>query len=256
MEKRHVNLSVNVNKIALLRNSRGGNIPNVIQFAKRCEQLMVDGITVHPRPDARHIRYSDVRELKMNLKRELNVEGYPSEEFMKLVLEEHPAQVTLVPDAPGDLTSHEGWNVKKNFDFLSDVVGKLRRAGIRTSIFIFPEEEDVENAAKLGADRVELYTEAYAENYKKDKKAAIQPYCRAASYAESCNIGVNAGHGLCLENLRFFRQQIPNLEEVSVGHGLITEALYLGIEETISNYKSCLGEGRSKLVDFSLSSGM
>lgn len=234
------NLSVNVNKIATLRNSRGGNVPSVEKVAIDCEKFGCDGITVHPRPDERHIRHADVYVLKNLVSTELNIEGYPSDEFMALVLEVKPAQVTLVPDKPDALTSSAGWKVRENFEFLSDIVSRLKAAGIRASIFVGTEAAEIESAAKTGADRVELYTEPYASGYKADREKAVAPFAAAAEVAHRCGLGLNAGHDLSLENLAYFKAQVPYLDEVSIGHHLICEALYLGLEQTVKAYQECL----------------
>jgi pyridoxine 5-phosphate synthase len=230
-------LSVNINKIATLRNSRGGNMPDVVKVAQDCEAFGADGITVHPRPDERHIRYSDVVELAPIVKTEFNIEGYPSREFLDLVKKIKPTQVTLVPDPPGVLTSNAGWDTVKNASFLADVISEIKSQGIRTSIFVDTDIINIENAVKTNTDRVELYTEAYARNYKQDKEKAIEPYTLAAECAHSLNLGINAGHDLNLENLRFFYQNIVHLVEVSIGHALICDALYYGLENTIRLYK-------------------
>lgn len=233
-------LSVNINKVATLRNARGENMPDVQRFAAACEQLGADGITVHPRPDERHIRHSDVFLLRPLVKTEFNIEGYPSEEFMDLVLKVKPEQVTLVPDAPGDLTSHEGWDVEPNRDFLAAIVDRLREAGIRTSIFVGTDAENIKAAARVGADRVELYTKPYADNFAANAERAVAPYVEASRAAHSAGLGVNAGHDLNLQNLGFFHKALPYLNEVSIGHSLISDALYLGLAETIKQYKECL----------------
>ena len=233
-------LSVNINKVATLRNARGGNRPDVLKFALDCESFGADGITVHPRPDERHIRRSDVLALRPRLHTELNIEGYPSEDFMALVLSVRPDQVTLVPDSPDQLTSNHGWDAKGNVDFLTRIVDRLQTAGIRSSIFINAEREQVEAAAKTGTDRIELYTEPYAAVYAANREAAIAPFIEAAHLARTCGLGLNAGHDLSLENLRYFHEQIPWMEEVSIGHQLVCDALYLGIAETIKQYKQCL----------------
>jgi pyridoxine 5-phosphate synthase len=236
-------LSVNINKIATLRNSRGGNNPDVLQVAIDCQKFGADGITVHPRPDERHIRYSDVRELSKAITTEFNVEGNPLEEnFVKLVLEVKPHQVTLVPDAPGQLTSNHGWDTIKEKAYLQQVIGVFKDAGIRVSIFVDPVERLAAAAADTGADRVELYTEDYARHYKTDKAGAIAAYIKAADAATRQGLGLNAGHDLDLENLRFFKQSIPQLLEVSIGHALISDALYYGLENTIQLYKRALAE--------------
>ncbi len=234
------NLSVNINKIATLRNARGGNNPNVLQVALDCEQFGADGITVHPRPDERHIRYNDVVNLKPILSTEFNIEGYPQNSFIDLVCRVHPTQVTLVPDKPGQITSNAGWDTKENFDFLTDVVCHFNENGIRSSIFVGTDPEMIEYAAKIGSDRIELYTEPYATAYKSNPQAAVEPFVKAAQVARQCGMGVNAGHDLSLENLRFLIQNIPWIDEVSIGHALICDALYLGLQETIKQYKDCL----------------
>ncbi|MBD5282395.1 MAG: pyridoxine 5'-phosphate synthase [Bacteroides sp.] len=233
-------LSVNINKIATLRNARGENNPDVIKVALDCERFGAQGITVHPRPDQRHITRDDVMRLRPALHTEFNIEGYPSREFMDLVLRIRPAQVTLVPDAPDAITSSAGWNVTENMEFLTELVDKLHEAGIRSSIFVDPDIDQVKAAAKCGTDRIELYTKAYADGYAKNREAAIAPYVEAAIQAKKCGLGLNAGHDLSLENLRFFAERIPNLAEVSIGHALICDALYLGLEETIKQYKDKL----------------
>lgn len=233
-------LSVNINKIATLRNARGENNPDVIKVALDCERFGAQGITVHPRPDQRHITRDDVMRLRPALHTEFNIEGYPSREFMDLVLRIRPAQVTLVPDAPDAITSSAGWNVTENMEFLTELVDKLHEAGIRSSIFVDPDIDQVKAAAKCGTDRIELYTKAYADVYAKNREAAIAPYVEAAIQAKKCGLGLNAGHDLSLENLRFFAERIPNLAEVSIGHALICDALYLGLEETIKQYKDKL----------------
>ncbi len=235
-------LSVNINKIATLRNARGENNPNVMKVATDCESFGAQGITVHPRPDERHIRRADVYDLRGILKTEFNIEGNPTPEFIELVLRVRPEQVTLVPDAANALTSSAGWDVDANFDFLSEVVERFRDAGIRTSIFVDPVEETIRLAAKTGADRVELYTKPYADNYATDREAAIAPYVDASKTAHNLGLGVNAGHDLSLENLEFFHDKMPYLNEVSIGHALICDALYLGLEETIKRYRACLAK--------------
>ncbi len=232
-------LSVNINKVATIRNARGGNVPNVFQVALDCERFGAEGITVHPRPDERHIRYSDVRELKPALKEEFNIEGYPSESFMSLIEEIKPAQVTLVPDAPDVLTSNAGWDTVKREAELSKIVARLRKT-CRVSIFVEADCRMVEGAKACGADRVELYTESYAANYNKNKQEAIAKFVTAAKKAEEVGLGLNAGHDLSLENLQYFNSMIPNLLEVSIGHALISDALYFGLENTIQMYKRLL----------------
>lgn len=229
-------LSVNINKIATLRNARGGNVPNVLQAAKNCERFGAQGITVHPRPDERHIRYQDVREIKPIVTTEFNIEGYPASSFIDLVLDVKPDQVTLVPDPPEVLTSNAGWDTIKNEGFLKEVVARFHEAGIRTSLFIETDEKMIRNAAKTGTDRVELYTEAYARNYKADKEKAVAPFREAAIIAREVGLGLNAGHDLDMHNLKYFAENIPGLLEVSIGHALISDALYLGLENTIQLY--------------------
>ena len=232
-------LSVNINKIATLRNARGGNVPDVLKAAVDCERFGAQGITVHPRPDERHIRYADVRALKPLLTTEFNIEGNPIRSFCDLVLEVHPAQVTLVPDAENVLTSNAGWDTKHNLAYLKEICRLFKEEGIRVSIFIDPVVEMIQYAAETGCDRVELYTEAYAANYSRNREEAIAPYYEAACEAVRLGLGLNAGHDLNTENLRYFNQTIPGLLEVSIGHALISDALYLGLERTIAAY---LGE--------------
>ena len=229
-------LSVNINKIATLRNARGGNIPDVVKVALDIERFGANGITVHPRPDERHIRYSDVRELKPLLKTEYNIEGYPTSKFIDIVLSVKPAQVTLVPDPPDAITSNAGWDTLKNRSFLTDVIKEFKRNGIRTSVFVDAELVNIENAPFTGADRIELYTESYAENFYSDKQEAIKPFIIASKLANKLNLGINAGHDLNLDNLRYFNQNIEGLLEVSIGHALISDALYLGLENTVQLY--------------------
>jgi pyridoxine 5-phosphate synthase len=229
-------LSVNINKIATLRNARGGNNPDVVKVAIDCERFGAQGITVHPRPDERHIRYADVQELKSVVTTEFNIEGYPDERFMKLIREVRPAQATLVPDSPHVLTSNAGWDTKKNASFLKEIVAELKSTGTRVSLFVDPDNDVVEHAAKIGTDRIELYTESYAKGYHTNKADAVHAYASAAKLASALNLGVNAGHDLDLQNLRFLKQSIPHLEEVSIGHALICDALYLGLENTIQLY--------------------
>lgn len=233
-------LSVNINKIATLRNARGGNMPNLLQVAQDVERFGAQGVTVHPRPDERHIRYQDVRELKPLVTTEFNIEGYPSENFINLVLEVKPEQVTLVPDPPGALTSNNGWDTIQYADFLAPIVKTFKETEIRTSIFVNPDPKMVAAAKNTGTDRVELYTESYASNYIKNREDAIKPFVEAAKEAAVVGLGVNAGHDLSLVNLRYFAENIPNLLEVSIGHALICDALYLGLEETIHRYLSLL----------------
>lgn len=234
------NLSVNINKVATLRNARGENNPDVCKFAVDCERFGANGITVHPRPDERHIRRSDVFALRPLVKTEFNIEGYPTEEFIELVLAVKPAQVTLVPDTPDSITSNAGWDVASNMEFLSTIVEKLHDAGIRASIFVGTDIENIRMAAKTGADRVELFTKPYADNYAVSPEKAVAPFVEASIAAHKCGLGVNAGHDLSLENLEFFHANMPYLDEVSIGHALISDALYLGIENTIRAYKKCL----------------
>jgi len=233
-------LSVNINKIATIRNARGGNMPNVAKAAVNCEKFGADGITVHPRPDERHIRYSDVREIKKLINVEFNIEGYPNEEFLKLVEEIKPTQVTLVPDPPDVLTSNAGWDTVKNESFLKEVISRLKESKIRTSIFVDTDIDNITGALEVGTNRVELYTEPYAENYHKDRAAAIESFKRAACVAYEIGLGLNAGHDLNLDNLEFFNREISVLDEVSIGHALISDALYYGLENTIQMYKRLL----------------
>ena len=229
-------LSVNINKIATLRNARGGNVPDVLKFALDCERFGAQGITVHPRPDERHIRYRDVLNLKPHLKTEFNIEGYPTPDFIDLVLKVQATQVTLVPDSPEVLTSNAGWDAKKHSDFLKKIIKVFHQNNIRTSLFVDTDLDNLDFAAETGTDRVELYTEAYAKNYLSDKEAAVNTYRLAAQKANSLSLGINAGHDLSLDNLRYFAQNVPGLLEVSIGHALISDALYLGIENTIQLY--------------------
>lgn len=230
-------LSVNINKIATLRNSRGGNNPDLIKVALDCERFGAEGITVHPRPDERHIRYQDVFDLKKVIKTEFNIEGNPKEQkFVDLVLANNPAQVTLVPDTEGQLTSNHGWDTIKHQSYLKEIIATFKSSGIRVSIFVDPSEEMVKAAADTGTDRIELYTEAYASGYAENKEMAIKPYIKAATLANELNLGLNAGHDLDLHNLQYFAQNIPGLLEVSIGHALICDALYFGLENTIQMY--------------------
>lgn len=234
-------LSVNINKLALIRNSRGGNNPNILKAAIDCENFGADGITVHPRPDERHIKYSDVYELKNILRTELNIEGNPDEKkFLELVQNVKPAQVTLVPDANNQLTSDHGWDTIAHKNFLEDIIGNFKSMGIRTSIFVDANVEMVEGSLETGADRIELYTEFYASTFTRNPLKAIENYILAAKRANELGLGINAGHDLDKENLKFFAQQIPNLLEVSIGHALICDSIYLGLENTIQIYKRCL----------------
>lgn len=233
-------LSVNINKVATLRNARGGNNPDVIRVALDCEQFGAQGITVHPRPDERHIRHQDVFDLRPKLTTEFNIEGYPSEDFCDLVLQVQPAQVTLVPDAPDQLTSNHGWNTKDHADFLRPIIARFKEEGIRVSVFVDADKEMVRYAKELGADRVELYTEPYAANYARNCEEAIAPFIEAARYCKEIGLGLNAGHDLSLQNLAYFHQCIPWTDEVSIGHALICDALYMGLKETIRQYLNCL----------------
>ena len=233
-------LSVNVNKIATLRNARGGNNPDVERMSTDCELFGADGITVHPRPDERHIRYSDVTAIKNTIKTEFNIEGYPSRQFTDLVLKVRPTQVTLVPDSPEQLTSNHGWNTVGNFDFLVETVARFNNAGIRTSLFVDPVFKTIDYAKETGANRIELYTGPYAEAYESNREKAIEPFVAAARHAKEIGLGVNAGHDLSLKNLAYFHDRIPETDEVSIGHALICDALYLGIRNAIKLYKECL----------------
>ncbi|WP_297059966.1 pyridoxine 5'-phosphate synthase [uncultured Duncaniella sp.] len=234
------NLSVNINKIATLRNARGENVPDLLKVAADCEAYGAQGITVHPRPDERHIRRDDVYKLRPLVRTEFNIEGYPSQQFIDLVMQVRPTQVTLVPDAPDALTSSAGWNVLSNMDFLTSVVDRLKSGGIRTSLFVGTDLENIRMAARTGTDRIELYTKPYADMYPSDRETAVAPYVEAAEAAFRCGLGVNAGHDLSLVNLEYFHAMIPRLSEVSIGHALICDALYLGLEETIHRYLNCL----------------
>lgn len=233
-------LSVNINKIATLRNARGGNNPDVVRVALDCERFGAQGITVHPRPDERHIRHQDVFDLRPQLSTEFNIEGYPSEDLCNLVIKVKPAQVTLVPDAPDQLTSNHGWDTKNNIEFLTPIVKRFKDAGIRVSIFIDPDKEMADYAKQIGADRVELYTEPYASQYATDREKAIAPFIEAARHCREIGLGVNAGHDLSLQNLAYFHACIPWVDEVSIGHALICDAIYLGLRETIKEYLNCL----------------
>jgi pyridoxine 5-phosphate synthase len=235
-------LSVNINKIATVRNARGGNMPDLLLAAKNCEKFGAQGITVHPRPDERHIRYQDVYDLKPILTTEFNIEGNPIESFTNLVLDVIPAQVTLVPDAENVLTSNAGWDTRTHKKYLQQICKRFKDAGIRVSIFVDPVEEMVKHAADTGCDRVELYTEAYASQYLKNREQAIEPYYKAAVAANECGLGLNAGHDLNLDNLKYFAQTIPGLLEVSIGHALICDALYMGLENTIAAYRKELSD--------------
>lgn len=229
-------LSVNINKIATLRNSRGGNVPDVVQFAKDVQRFGAEGVTVHPRPDERHIRYQDARDLKPEVYTEYNIEGNPIKSFMDLVLEIKPTQVTLVPDAVDAITSNSGWDTVKYKDFLRETIKEFQNQGIRTSIFVDPIRNQIEGASETGADRIELYTEAFAQGYALGDKKAVDPYTDCAKLASEFGLGVNAGHDLSLDNIKFFKDNVPNLLEVSIGHALITESIYLGVENVIQMY--------------------
>jgi len=231
-----VRLSVNINKIATIRNARGGNIPNVLQAAINCEKYGADGITVHPRPDERHIKYSDVIEIKDNINVEFNIEGYPSDDFLQLIEKVNPHQVTLVPDPPDALTSNAGWDTKKHLNYLQDIIARIKSSNIRTSIFLDTQPTNIEYASQTGTDRIELYTEPYAIGFYKNKEKAIQPFVKAAEIALKLGLGINAGHDLNLDNLKYFAKNIPGLLEVSIGHALISDALYFGLENTVQMY--------------------
>jgi len=233
-------LSVNINKIATLRNARGGNNPDVVQVALDCEKFGAEGITVHPRPDERHIRYADVRALKKVIKTEFNIEGNPEQKFIDLVLEVKPSQVTLVPDEPDAVTSNQGWDTFKHAAFLKEIISEFKRNNIRVSLFVDPKVTVIEQAALIGADRVELYTEPYAVGFFANKELAVLAYKNAADVAKIVGLGLNAGHDLSLENLAYLKQQLSNLDEVSIGHALVCDALYYGLENTIQLYKRCL----------------
>ncbi len=233
-------LSVNINKVATIRNARGGNNPDILQVAQDCESFGADGITVHPRPDERHIRYADVVNLRPLIRTEFNIEGYPSKEFIDLVLKVKPHQVTLVPDAPDQITSNAGWDTVAHHDFLTEVVGEFKGAGVRTSLFVGTDPLFIEQAAKIGSDRVELYTEPYASEYPTNREAAIAPFVEAARVARSLGLGLNVGHDLSLENLQYLHDNIPWIDEASIGHALICDALYMGLKTTIEEYKKCL----------------
>lgn len=233
-------LSVNINKIATLRNSRGGNTPNVLDAAINCQKFGAQGITVHPRPDERHIRRQDVFEIKPHITTEFNIEGYPSEDFIQIVIEVKAHQVTLVPDTHDQLTSDHGWDTIKHMDFLREVIARFKAAGIRTSIFVDPDLAMIEGAKETGTDRIELYTEPFAKMYPVDPISAVAPFKEAAKRAHELGLGINAGHDLSLKNLRFFHDHVPFLDEVSIGHALIADALYMGLRSTIQDYLSCL----------------
>lgn len=234
-------LSVNINKVALIRNGRGGNVPDVVQVAKDCERFGAEGITVHPRPDERHIKFKDVYELKQVVKTEFNVEGYPNAHFLQMMRDIRPEQCTLVPDGPNVLTSSEGWDTIKHQQFLKDTIEELQSFGIRVCLFVDTIEQFVEGAAVVGADRIELYTGPYAQNYFHSPAKAVEKYVNAARFATQLGLGVNAGHDLSLDNLKYFQQHVPNLLEVSIGHALISDALYYGLENVIGMYRQQLG---------------
>ena len=233
-------LSVNINKIATIRNARGGNMPNVVEAAINIERFGADGITVHPRPDERHITYNDVRQIAPIVTTEFNIEGYPSESFIELVLSVKPHQVTLVPDAPDAITSNAGWDTLTHQSFLKSIISDFRVAGIRTSLFVEAEPKYIEGAKAIQTDRIELYTESYAQYFAIDKAKAVKPFVESAILAKELGLGINAGHDLNLENLKYFANSVPFLDEVSIGHALISDALYLGLEKTIESYKNCL----------------
>jgi len=231
-------LSININKIALIRNSRGANYPNLLTVAKDCEAFGAEGITVHPRPDERHIRYDDIAPLKEMVSTEFNIEGYPSRRFLDMVIANKPDQCTLVPDLPGALTSDNGWDTLENKDLLSDVIRELQENDIRVSLFIDPVEKMLDGAKKLGTDRIEFYTGPYAHDYSRDRQKAIAPFAKAAKYCSKIDLGVNAGHDLNLKNLYFFKQNIPNLLEVSIGHALVCDSIYYGLKNTVQMYQN------------------
>ena len=233
-------LSVNINKIATLRNSRGGSFPNVVEAAINCQKFGAEGITIHPRPDERHIRRQDVYDIKPHITTELNIEGYPSKDFMKLVIDVKADQVTLVPDKPGQLTSDHGWDTIKNEHFLQEIIAELQSHGIRTSIFVDPNLKMVEGAQKVGTNRIELYTEPYASTYMANPEKAVAPFVEASKLAKSLGLGINAGHDLNLKNLKYLIDMIPYIDEVSIGHALIADALYMGLRNTIHEYLECI----------------
>ena len=235
-----VRLSVNLNKVALIRNSRGADYPNLVKVATDCEQFGAQGITIHPRPDQRHARYDDVAALKEVVTTELNIEGYPAEHFNQVVLSNRPHQVTLVPDEPGQLTSDHGWDTVGKADFLKEVLTGFREAGIRTSLFVDPDERMIEGAKKVGADRIEFYTGPFAHQFATDRAGAVAPFSRACRFAQEIGMGINAGHDLNLDNLTYFASRMPGLQEVSIGHALVSDALYYGMANTIAMYRSCL----------------
>ncbi|MBI1267193.1 MAG: pyridoxine 5'-phosphate synthase [Cryomorphaceae bacterium] len=242
MKNNRVSLSVNINKIATIRNARGGNVPDVLLAAQRIESFGAQGITVHPRPDERHITYSDVYNLSKIVTTEFNVEGYPSPDFLKMVEDVKPHQVTLVPDPPGVLTSNAGWDTLTHASFLKDVIAQLKAGGMRTSVFVDTDLKMIDGAVEIGADRIELYTESYAVNFHNDKAAAVQPFSLAAAHGAGLGLKINAGHDLDLANLKFFAASIPELVEVSIGHALISDALYYGLENTVQMYLRQLHE--------------
>ncbi len=233
-------LSVNINKIATIRNARGGDVPSVVQVAVDCERFGADGITVHPRPDERHITTKDVYDLQKVVRTEFNIEGYPDKRYLMIIDDIRPAQATLVPDPPNVLTSNAGWETRKHQDLLIDLVQRFREQGVRSSIFVDTKPENIEYAAKAGVDRIELYTGPYAEDFVKDPAKAVSAYVQAAKLAHELGLGINAGHDLSLDNLKYFKQSLPQLDEVSIGHALISDALYLGLENTIQRYKLLL----------------
>ena len=237
-----IKLSVNINKIATIRNARGGNMPNVVEAAINCERFGADGITVHPRPDERHITYSDVRQIVPIITTEFNIEGYPSESFIELVLSTKPHQVTLVPDAPDAITSNAGWDTLIHQSFLKSIISDFKDAGIRTSLFVEAEPKYIEGAKAIQTDRIEFYTESYAKYFAIDKEKAVKPFVESSILAKELELGINAGHDLNLENLKYFATFVPHLKEVSIGHALISDALYLGLEKTIESYKKCLNK--------------
>lgn len=236
----YTKLSVNINKVATLRNARGGNIPDLVRFAVDCERFGAEGITIHPRPDERHVTRQDVYDLRKVVKTEFNIEGYPDDRFRKIIEDIRPAQATLVPDPPHVLTSNAGWKTRENVDLLTDLTLWLKSLGVRSSLFVDTDLENIEYAAKAGVDRIELYTGPYAEQFPFDREASIESYVKAAELAHNLGLGVNAGHDLSLENLAFFKSRIPQLVEVSIGHALISDALYFGLENTIQMYKAKL----------------
>ncbi len=231
-----IRFSVNINKFATLRNARGGNNPDVVKAAIDCERFGAQGITVHPRPDERHITYSDVLQLKNVVTTEFNIEGYPDQRYLKIIKEAKPAQATLVPDGPDVLTSNAGWDTIRNQEFLKDIISELKKTGVRVSVFVDPQPQMVEGAAKAGADRIELYTEPYAREFLVSPEIAVKPYIESAKVAHSLGLGINAGHDLDLHNLKFFAQAVPNLDEVSIGHAVVCDALYYGLENTLQLY--------------------